>query len=75
LAYNVEEAIAAASKRDFIAKMNIACKEAREANYWLRLIRDSKTCPEIELTEIIQDSEELIKILHSIVKTSRQFQS
>ena len=51
--------------------MNIACKEARESNYWLRLIRDSNTCPEIDLNEIIQDSEELKKILHSIVKSSR----
>lgn len=68
---NVEEAIGGASKKDFTAKMNIACKEARESNYWLRLIRDSNTCPEIDLNEIIQDSEELKKILHSIVKSSR----
>ena len=69
---NVEEAIGGASKKDFIAKMNIACKEARESNYWLRLLRDSNTCPAIDLNEIIQDSEELKKILHSIVKSSRQ---
>ena len=68
---NVEEAIGGASKKDFTAKMNIACKEARESNYWLRLLRDSNTCPAIDLNEIIQDSEELKKILHSIVKSSR----
>jgi four helix bundle protein len=68
---NVEEAIGGASKKDFIAKMNIACKEARESNYWLRLLRDSNTCPAIDLNEIIQDSEALKKILHSIVKSSR----
>ena len=69
---NVEEAIGGASKKDFIAKMNIACKEARESNYWLRLLRDSNTCPAVDLNEIIQDSEALKKILHSIVKSSRK---
>ena len=39
---NVEEALAGQSKKDFFAKMSIASKEAREANYWLRLLRDSK---------------------------------
>ncbi len=39
---NVEEAIGAASKRDFANKMTIAVKEARETHYWLRLIRDSE---------------------------------
>lgn len=37
---NVEEAIGGQSKRDFIAKLSIAYKEARETKYWLRLIRD-----------------------------------
>jgi len=37
-----------------------------------RLLRDSNICPAIDLNEIIQDSEELKKILHSIVKSSRQ---
>jgi len=40
---NVEEAIAGQSRKDFISKMSIASKEARETNYWLRLIRDSKS--------------------------------
>src|SRR5690554_3967472 len=39
---NVEEAIAAQSKRDFISKMAIASKEARETKYWLRLLSESK---------------------------------
>ena len=37
---NIEEALAAQSKRDFAARMTIASKEAREAQYWLRLIRN-----------------------------------
>ncbi len=39
---NVEEATAAQSKRDFISKMSIASKEARETKYWLRLLKDSE---------------------------------
>jgi four helix bundle protein len=38
---NVEEALAGQSRRDFLAKMGIASKEARECQYWLRLLRDS----------------------------------
>ena len=66
---NVEEASAAQSRKDFISKMAIASKEAREINYWLRLLRDSKLCKNIEYTQFIKDSEEIIKILTSIVKT------
>ena len=43
---NVEEAIAAQSKKDFISKLSIASKEARETKYWLRLLHKS------ELTKI-----------------------
>jgi four helix bundle protein len=68
---NVEESSAAQSTKDFIAKMAIASKEARETNYWLRLLRDSKVVNNIDFAEIINDSEELIKIITSIVKTSQ----
>ncbi len=37
---NIEEAQGAHSKRDFIAKVQISLKEARETHYWLRLMRD-----------------------------------
>ena len=40
---NVEEALAGVSRADFIAKMAVASKEARETHYWLRLLRDSKS--------------------------------
>lgn len=68
---NVEEAIAGQSRKDFIAKMSIASKEAREVNYWLRLLSDSKLCKEIDYTTAIAKSEEIIKILTSIVKTAQ----
>ena len=67
---NVEEALAAQSKKDFVAKMSIASKEARESNYWLRLIKDAKMAQPEAVESLLSDSEELIRILTSIVKTS-----
>lgn len=66
---NVEEALAGQSKKDFCAKMAIASKEARETKYWLRLLKDAKIVNDRKIQELILDSEELIKILTSIVKT------
>ena len=69
---NVEEASAGQSRKDFIAKMAIASKEARETNYWLRLFRDSNLCKGIDFSSFIQESEEIVRILTSIVKTSQK---
>ena len=66
---NIEEALAGRSRKDFFAKMSIASKEARETNYWLRLIRDSGICDGCQCRELLEISEELIKRLTSIVKT------
>ena len=67
---NVEEALAGYSRREFAAKMSIASKEAREANYWLRLLTDAGILEGGERKELLDRSEELIKILTSIVKTT-----
>ena len=67
---NAEEATAAQSRKDFISKMSISSKEARETNYWLRLLRDSQLCKGIDYSDLIRDSEEIIAILTSIVKTT-----
>ena len=69
---NTEEATAAQSRKDFISKMSISSKEARETNYWLRLLRDSQLCEGIDYTDLIEESEEIIKILTSIVKTTQK---
>lgn len=69
---NIEEAMAGQTKRDFTAKMAIASKEARESNYWLRLLRDSGLYASDDLTGLINESEDLIRILTSIVKTSQK---
>lgn len=68
---NVEEAIAAESKRDFTHKMSIAHKEAREAHYWLRLVRDAGVFSSERMYDIIQESLEIKKILYATVRTSR----
>ena len=71
---NVEEALAAQSRADFISKMSIASKEARETNYWLRLFRDSGQVAEDVIQPLLSKSTDLVNILTSIVKTSRQTQ-
>jgi len=50
--------------------MSIASKEARETLYWLRLLRDSGICNPQEADSLISDTEELIRLLTSIVKTT-----
>ncbi len=66
---NIEEAIGAQSRRDFKAKLSISYKEARETHYWLRLLRDSQIT-ETELSNsLIEDCNELLKIIGSIIKT------
>lgn len=67
---NVEEALAGISKKDFIAKMSISSKEARESKYWLRLIEQSKIV-ELDVTEALAQITSLINILTKIVKTSQ----
>jgi four helix bundle protein len=66
---NVEEAQAAQSKRDFISKMSIAAKEARETRYWLRLLNETELSTS-DVKVLLKENEELINILTKIVKTS-----
>lgn len=68
---NVEEAIGGQSRADFIAKLSIAYKEARETSYWLRLLKDTDYLTEPEFQSIHADAEELCRILGSIQKSAR----
>ena len=68
---NVEEASAGQSRRDFLAKMSIASKEARETKYWLKLLQKSNLV-DIDLTNELNQVNELINILTSIVKTTSE---
>ena len=68
---NVEEADAAESKRDFSHKMSIAHKETRETRYWLRIIQAGLLDDE-QVRALTQESDELVRILYTIVKNARQ---
>lgn len=68
---NVEEAIGGQSRRDFLAKISIAYKETRETHYWLRLLRDSNFLETDVAHSLLGNCEELLKILGSIQKTTK----
>ena len=69
---NVEEAQAGQSRLDFISKMAIALKEARETNYWLRLLEASELLPKEKLAELLKESEEIKKIIGAIIVSSKK---
>lgn len=66
---NVEEADAAESKRDFVHKMKIAHKEAREARYWLEIVQ-AALLDDDEVCDLIRESNELIHILQAIIRSA-----
>jgi len=68
---NVEEATAAHSKADFIYRMNVALREARETLYWLRLLEASQISETKIAAEILQEADEITRILGAIVSSAR----
>lgn len=68
---NIEEAQASQSEADFISKYSISCKEARETHYWLRLLVASDTIPEGKLASLLDECDQLVAILTSIIKKLR----
>lgn len=68
---NVEEAIGGQSKADFIAKLKIAFKQSRETHYWIRLLLDSNYLDKKSGNLILNECEEILKLLNSILKTSK----
>ena len=69
---NVREGQYAQSKKDFISKMNIALKEAGETDYWLDVIHSAGYFNDEEYSSLDADNKELLRMLASIVKTSKQ---
>jgi four helix bundle protein len=67
----IREAEFAQSKADFINKMNIALKEANETIYWLEILKDTGYIDDKLFKSLNNDCEELIKMLVSTVKTSK----
>ncbi len=68
----VREAEHAESTADFIHKLSIALKEANEAVYWLELLQKSGVMSTEQFESINPDAIELVKLLTSIVKTSKR---
>ncbi|MBW1294479.1 four helix bundle protein [Aquimarina litoralis] len=68
---NIEEAIGGQSAKDFLSKLSISYKEARETHYWLRLLRDSHYISNDESKSLIEKCEELLRIIGSIQKTTK----
>ncbi|MGC4041626.1 MAG: four helix bundle protein [Flavobacterium sp.] len=68
---NVEEAIAAQSKKDFISKLSIANKEARETKYWLRLL-DKSALTRIEVGDYLDEIEHILNIITKIIKNNNR---
>ena len=68
---NVEEAIGGSSRKDFINKLQIAYKEARETRYWLRLFREGEMLEKKLADSFLKDCDEIIAILTAILNSSK----
>lgn len=71
---NVEEAQGGQSRADFLAKMFIALKEARETLYWLKLLAAADVVKSAQLTDLTQEAHEIVAILTAIVKSTKENQ-
>jgi four helix bundle protein len=69
---NVSEGQFAQSKADFLTKMTIALKEANETRYWLKRLYAYGSLSDNEFESIINDNEEIINILTTITRTTRE---
>ena len=68
---NSEEAIGGQSKADFLSKLSIAYKEARETHYWIRLLRATNYFEALQAQSLLDDNEEILRIIGKIQVTSR----
>jgi len=68
---NVRESVYAQSRADFLSKMYIALKEAGESAYWIEILEDTKYLTPAQSKSMLDDCEELIKILSSITNTTK----
>lgn len=68
---NIAEAQGAVSKKEFIYHMNIAKKEARETMFWLRMLVESELVKSEKLEDLMEENNQVIAILVSIVKNSQ----
>jgi four helix bundle protein len=68
---NVHEAQAGQSKADFIAKVSVAHKEARETSYWLRLLRESGLVSAARLAPLEDEAQQLARIVAAILLAAK----
>ena len=68
----VSEATYAQSPADFINKLSVALKECNETNYWLNILRDTEYLNEQEFESLSKDYQELLALLISSIKTTKQ---
>ena len=68
---NIEEGIAAFSKKEFIFKLQISYKEANESFYWIKLLHRTDYINDVEFESLKLNIEEIIKLLTSIIKSSK----
>jgi four helix bundle protein len=68
---NIEEAYGGHSRADFIAKMVIAMKEARETHYWLRLLTETNATLAARLKPLVSEANQIVSILTAIIIRSR----
>ena len=69
---NINESQDAQSKSDFISKLSISLKEAKETKYWIELLKETDYLSENEANSIIEDLVEILKLLTSIIKSTKQ---
>ncbi|GAA4018134.1 four helix bundle protein [Hymenobacter fastidiosus] len=69
---NMEEAVGGLSRKDFVAKCGISYKETRETHYWLRLLRDTEYIDAAQARSLLNDCEELLKIITAIIRSSKE---
>jgi four helix bundle protein len=69
---NIEEAQSAESRPDFVHKLGIAQKEARESLYWLRLMCESGIVPNRKLNLLMRETQELVAVLGSIILSTKR---
>jgi four helix bundle protein len=69
---NIQEADGTQSRKDFLYKVTISYKEAREAKYWLNLLKDSQYLNENYSNILLKNVEELLKIMGAIIITTKK---
>ena len=69
---NLTEAQYAVSKKEFLVKAQISLKECAETEYWLDLLKEITLLTQTEYDSIIQDCKELLRLLISIVKSTKK---